>query len=110
MARLSPGCEELTELGDKFMRTRMAQKISLRQFAIKIDLSPSFYSKIERAEQVASAEAYTRICNELKLDPETTLAKIGMVDSETQKEFEELYRAHAGSVKGLLRQWKGDKD
>ena len=58
---------------------------SLRQFARHLSLSPSYYSKIERGEVVASLETYEALFDALSMEKEPLLASLGMVDSETME-------------------------
>lgn len=103
MAKALPGSQELKRLGGEIRSAREARKISLRQFAPEVELSASYYSKVERGEVLAEISTYERICKALGLDPEKVFPKALVIDSEAVRLFEEAYRANAGAVKGELR-------
>ncbi|MCB2156545.1 helix-turn-helix domain-containing protein [bacterium] len=103
MANVTPGSNELKRLGEKIRAARNNQSISLRQFAAQVELSPSYFSKVERGEALAGSHTYELICRKLGLDSSELLGEIGIIDSETQRLFEEQYRANASKVQGLLR-------
>ncbi|MDX1971081.1 MAG: helix-turn-helix transcriptional regulator [Candidatus Sumerlaeia bacterium] len=95
--------EKLKEFGEAIRTARLAQQISLRQFAQVVELSPSYYSKVERGEALAGSETYELICNKLGLDAKLFLPKIGLIDTETRRLFEEHYRANTEELTGFLR-------
>jgi transcriptional regulator with XRE-family HTH domain len=109
MAPLSPGSEELKRLGERIRTARTQQDISLRQFAAQVELSPSYFSKVERGEALAGSETYELICKRLGLEAKDLLGEIGLIDSETQRLFEEQYRENAAKVQGMLRKMADKK-
>lgn len=110
MAPLSPGSEQLKRLGERIRTARTERDISLRQFAALVNLSPSYFSKVERGEALAGSDTYELICGKLGLDSKELLGEIGLIDSETQHHFEELYRANAKELQGMLREMSKKKD
>lgn len=103
MAPEQPTEKAMRRVGERIRAARLDRQISLRSFAAEMDLSPSYFSKVERGEALAGTTTYERICARLELDPKELLQDLGLIDSETQRLFEEQYRANAREVEGLLR-------
>lgn len=55
------------QLGREIRRARVASGVSLRTFAAKLGVSPSYWSKVERGE-VASGDLYAKAINRLSID------------------------------------------
>lgn len=67
-------------------RRKQDAKFSLRQVAERIDVEPSYLSKIERGEQPPPSEAtITALGRDLGEDVDVLLALAGKVSSELQK-------------------------
>jgi transcriptional regulator with XRE-family HTH domain len=110
MGQLTPGCAELVEFGNLVRTARDKKGVSLRHAASEVGMSPTHYSKIERGEAVASADKYTEVCRFLDLEPTELLPSLGMIDSETQKMIEQMYREDAIGLQGHLRKFRTDKE
>lgn len=98
--------ERLRRVGERLRAARSAKNISLRQFAEKIDLTSSYYSKVERGEALAAVETYEAICRELGFDdPQTKglITELGLMDSETRKAIEQEYRYNPSAVSDYFR-------
>jgi HTH-type transcriptional regulator, competence development regulator len=65
---------------------RTRQGISLRELAKRLDITPTYLSKIERMEFAPPAEDKIKeTARILRLDPDILLAQAGKVDSEVLK-------------------------
>jgi len=78
----------MTDFGD-FVRTRREnlrekdKSFSVRQLAGRIDVQPSYLSKVERGEVAPPSEAtIVRIAKELDVDADVLLALAGKVSSD----------------------------
>ena len=79
--------------GAKIRALREAQKISLRKFAEKVDISPTYLSKIERDEFPPPAEDVVRkFADALNQDHDELLALAGRVSSDLPKIIRERPR------------------
>ncbi len=92
------------------VRTRLRQgdrRYSLRQVAKRIDVEPSYLSKIERGEVAPPSEATTvKLAKELGEDPDVLLAMAGKVSSDLQ----EIIRKRPELFAELIRQLKKAPD
>jgi len=85
--------EQLAE-GDK--------RFSLRQLAARIDIEPSYLSKVEREEQPPPSEqTITRLARELGEDPDMLLAMAGKVSSELQRIIRKRPKLFADLIREL---------
>jgi len=88
------------------VRKRLRQedrRYSLRQVAKRIDVEPSYLSKIERGEVAPPSEATTvKLAKELGEDPDVLLAMAGKVSSDLQ----EIIRKRPKLFADLIRQRK----
>ncbi len=78
------------EFGSYVRDRREAKKaldktFSLRQVAQRIEVEPSYLSKVERGSEVPSEQKIRRIATELDLDPDILLALAGKVSSDLQQ-------------------------
>ncbi len=92
------------------VRKRLRQedrRYSLRQVAKRIDVEPSYLSKIERGEVAPPSEATTvKLAKELGEDPDVLLAMAGKVSSDLQ----EIIRKRPELFAELIRQLKEAPD
>ncbi len=92
------------------VRKRLRQedrRYSLRQVAKRIDVEPSYLSKIERGEVAPPSEATTvKLAKELGEDPDVLLAMAGKVSSDLQ----EIIRKRPELFAELIRQLKKAPD
>ncbi len=92
------------------VRKRLRQedrRYSLRQVAKRIDVEPSYLSKIERGEVAPPSEATTvKLAKELGQDPDVLLAMAGKVSSDLQ----EIIRKRPELFAELIRQLKKAPD
>ena len=92
------------------VRKRLRQedrRYSLRQVARRIDVEPSYLSKIERGEVAPPSEATTvKLAKELGEDPDVLLAMAGKVSSDLQ----EIIRKRPELFAELIRQLKKAPD
>jgi transcriptional regulator with XRE-family HTH domain len=92
------------------VRKRLRQedrRYSLRQVAQRIDVEPSYLSKIERGEVAPPSEATTvKLAKELGEDPDVLLAMAGKVSSDLQ----EIIRKRPELFAELIRQLKKAPD
>ena len=85
---IQPGAEDNTvqinrEFGEKIRSLREGRGIGLRQFAMKIGMTPTYLSKIERGEFAPPAEDKVRALAEaLDQDADELLALAGRVASD----------------------------
>ena len=85
-------------------RERLAREIGLRQMAKMIGVSPTYLSKVERAQDAAPAEDRVRaIAQILECDPDELLAMAGRVPSD----LTEIIKRQPVEVSALLRTVKG---
>ncbi len=83
------------------------RRYSLRQVAQRIDVEPSYLSKIERGEVAPPSEATTvKLAKELGQDPDVLLAMAGKVSSDLQ----EIIRKRPELFAELIRQLKKAPD
>lgn len=99
-----PGSKKLKKIGNMIKNARQDKGLTLRKFADELGLSPSYFSKLERGEALASNETYDKIWKALGLDPKLLADEIGMVNPEVQRLLAQAYATDAGKVEGLLRQ------
>ena len=86
--------------GELIREQREARKISLRNFAKRVDLSPTFISKMERGEMLPPSEDKIKaIAAALELDPDEMLALAGKVSSD----LPEIIRQHPREMATFLR-------
>lgn len=77
-------------------------EFSLRQVAAKIDVEPSYLSKIERGEQPPpSEETIRRLAQVLHEDADVLLAMAGKVSSDLQKIIRKRPRLFAELIRNL---------
>ena len=82
---------------------REDRRFSLRQVARRIEVEPSYLSKIERGDVAPPSEATTvRLARELGEDPDVLLAMAGKVSSDLQ----EIIRKRPKLFAELIRQLK----
>jgi DNA-binding Xre family transcriptional regulator len=85
-------------------REREAKKIGLREMAKKIDVSPTYLSKIERDEFPPPAEDRVKaIAKILECDPDDLLARAGRVSTD----ISDIIKRHPVELAALLRTIKG---
>ena len=83
------------------------RRYSLRQVAKRIDVEPSYLSKIERGEVAPPSEATTvKLAKELGEDPDVLLAMAGKVSSDLQA----IIRKRPELFAELIRQLKKAPD
>jgi transcriptional regulator with XRE-family HTH domain len=88
-------------------RRRGDSSFSVRQVAQRIDVQPSYLSKVEREEVAPPSEAtIVRLAAELDLDPDVLLAMAGKVSQELQA----VIRKRPTLFGELLRQLKDVPD
>lgn len=87
-------------------REREARDIGLREMAKKIDVSPTYLSKIERDEFPPPAEGKVRaIAKIIECDVDGLLARAGRVSSD----ISDIIKRHPVELASLLRTTKGLK-
>lgn len=99
------------EFGQKMRKLREAKGISLRSFADRVDLSPTFISKVERGEFAPPTEERIKaIARELDEDVDDLLALADKVPSdlnqiirENPREMADFLRTAKGLSAGELR-------
>lgn len=90
------------EFGDIIKELREEQGISQRQFAIKLNITPTYLSKIERGEfPPPSEEVIKKMADLLNYDINDLLAYADKVDSELLAIIQSSPQKYAG----LLRKW-----
>ena len=91
----------------KEVRTRREEKdIFLRELARRVNMSPTYLSKVERAEFPPPAEKKVQaIAGELGIDPDYLLARAGKVAQDVK----DIIRGNAEAWTALLRAGKGLK-
>jgi transcriptional regulator with XRE-family HTH domain len=86
--------------GEFIREQREARKISLRKFAERVDLSPTFVSKMERGEMLPPSEDKIKaIAEALGQDPDEMLALAGKVSSDLPA----IIRQHPREMATFLR-------
>ena len=94
--------------GARVRRLREERKITLRKFAEKAEISPTYLSKVERDEfPPPGEEAVRRIADILGEDPDELLALAGKVASDLPEIIQRQPRAMATflrAAKGLSAQ------
>jgi transcriptional regulator with XRE-family HTH domain len=76
---------EADTLGSYIRRARSARKVTLRQLAAAVGVTPSYLSDIENDRRVPSEEVLERLAAELALDLDELLARRGRLDYETEE-------------------------
>ena len=83
------------------------KKFSLRQVAMRINIEPSYLSKLERGEQsYLSEEKIIALANELNEDKDVLLALIGKVS----KDIQEIIKKRPQLFAQLIRELKNMPD
>ena len=83
------------------------RRYSLRQVAVRIEIEPSYLSKIERGEQTyLSEEKIVALANDLEEDPDVMLALSGKVSKDVQ----EIIRKRPQLFTQLIRDLKNLPD
>lgn len=98
-----PGSKELKKIGDMVKQARQEKSVSLRKLAEELELSPSYFSKLERGEALASNETYDKIWKALGLNHTVLAEVIGIVTPELQRLLAQAYSADAVQTEGMLR-------
>ncbi len=101
------------DLGDYLRRRRMEKQLregnaySLRQVALRINVEPSYLSKIERGLEPRPSEETTKaLAKELGEDPDVLLALAGKVSSDLQA----IIRKRPQLFSQLIRELKNMPD
>jgi transcriptional regulator with XRE-family HTH domain len=91
------------KFGDYIRNTRLALKIGLREFALKIGISATYVSKMEVGDYAPpSEERIIKMAEILKLNKDNLLAMAGKISSDLQQiiiEEPELYTAFLRKAK-----------
>ena len=78
------------EFGTRVRKLRKAKGISLRKFAVRVKMSPTYLSKVERGEFPPPAEEkVVAIANVLNQNPDELLALAGRVASDLDQIIQE---------------------
>lgn len=98
----------MTTFGERIKELREKKGISQRQFALALDITPTYMSKIERSEFSPPSEAVVkRMAIMLDVDCDELLSYADKVDSELLS----IIKNETTKYAALLRQWskkKGD--
>lgn len=94
-------------LGRRIQKRRLQLGISQSIAAEKLDLSTSFYSRVERGERVASLETLIKIANcfELSLDYLLQESLTQSVSNEVSAEFAQIFVDKPQDKAELLIRW-----
>ena len=94
-------------LGKRIQKRRQHFRLSQSVAAEKLDLSTSFYSRIERGEKVASMETLIKIANfyELSLDYILQESLINSVSKNTQTELTQIFADKTSDETTRLLEW-----
>jgi transcriptional regulator with XRE-family HTH domain len=91
------------KFGEYIRNTRLALKIGLREFAVKIGISATYVSKMEVGDYAPpSEERIVKMAEILKLNKDNLLAMAGKISSDLQQliiEEPELYTAFLRKAK-----------
>ena len=79
------------------------KSFSLRQVAQRIEVEPSFLSKVERGREVPSELKLRRLADELGLNPDVLLALAGKVSSDLQQVIRKRPELFAQVIRDLAR-------
>lgn len=92
----------MATFGERVKELREKQGISQRQFALALDITPTYMSKIERDElQPPSEGVLKRMAGLLHVDSDELLSYAGKVDSELL----DIIKGEPTKYAALLRQW-----
>ena len=90
--------------GNKVRNLRIERRISLRKFAAKVGMSPTYLSKVERGDFAPPAEnKVIAIAKALEQDPDEFLALAGRFSSD----LKDIIQNKPKVIAGLLRKTKG---
>jgi len=94
-------------LGKRIQKQRQHFGLSQSVAAEKLDLSTSFYSRIERGEKVASVETLIKITNfyELSLDYLVQESLVNSVSKNTQTELTQIFIGKTSDETKRLLEW-----
>ncbi len=97
-----------SELGSYIRERRETLRVgnksfSLRQVAQRIEVEPSFLSKVERGREVPSELKLRRLADELGLNPDVLLALAGKVSSDLQQVIRKRPELFAQVIRDLAR-------
>lgn len=93
-------------LGSYIRRARSAKRVTLRQLAAAVGVTPSYLSDIENDRRAPSEDVLQRIAGQLELDLDELLALRGRLDQAT----EEYLRRVPAAVKLFRRIAKQELD
>ncbi len=93
-------------LGSYIRRARSAKRVTLRQLAAAVGVTPSYLSDIENDRRAPSEDVLQRIAGQLELDLDELLALRGRLDQAT----EEYLRRFPAAVKLFRRIAKQELD
>lgn len=93
-------------LGSYIRRARSAKRVTLRQLAAAVGVTPSYISDIENDRRAPSEDLLQRIAEHLELDLDELLALRGRLDQAT----EEYLRRFPAAVKLFRRIAKQELD
>jgi HTH-type transcriptional regulator, competence development regulator len=80
---LNEGVDQVKKFGATVRELRENKQISLRKFAEKVGVSPTFQSKVERGDFAPpSVETVKRMAQALEVDPDWLLGLAGKVSSD----------------------------
>lgn len=97
----------MTDFGDFIRERRETLKeedrgYSLRRVAERIDVQPSYLSKVERGEVSPPSErTILRLAEELEVDPDVLLALAGKVSTDLREVIRRRPRLFAELIRGL---------
>jgi transcriptional regulator with XRE-family HTH domain len=90
--------------GETVRELRKKKGISLRRFAQKVDMSPTYLSKVERGEfKPPAEEKVMAIASALGEDPDELLALAGRVPSDVQDIIKERPREMASFLRAARK-------
>ena len=97
-----------TELGSYIRERREALRaqnkaFSLRQVAQRIEVEPSYLSKVERGREVPSEPKVQRLADELGLNRDVLLALAGKVSADLQQMIRKRPELFAQVIRDLAR-------
>lgn len=96
--------EKLVYVGELIRNQRERRGMSLRSVSRIVRRSPSYVSKLERGQVLASAELYTAICEAVGLNARPLVDALGVMDRKTLDQAERAFRIDPAAFRDAIHQ------
>ena len=84
--------EESRKLGENIQRVRIQKKITQKELAVRLNVSPQYISKVENGKSM-SLTSMVKVARVLEVSPSCLLDETAKVDFEYDAEMQDLINA-----------------